>query len=181
LASNGAITYRAIGTIRSPWRVPAGAPIQPAAADDIRGALAIDPAFAEGIRDLDGFSHVIVLWHMHLVHGHELTVVPFLDTAPHGIFATRSPRRPNPIALSVYRLLGIDGTTIAVSGVDAVDGTPIVDIKPYVPRFDAPAAERIGWFDGHLDTVATARADERFSGTLSSGTIGEVYADETTR
>jgi tRNA (Thr-GGU) A37 N-methylase len=100
---------------------------------------------------------------MHLVCGHNLTVVPFLDTAQHGIFATRSPRRPNPLAMSVYRLLGVAGTTVAVSGVDAVDGTPIVDIKPFVPAFDAPIAERIGWFAGRLADVATARADDRFS------------------
>ncbi len=164
MANSDAIAYHAIGHIRSPWRTPAGAPIQPAAAEDVRGSLEIEPDYALGLRDLEGFSHVIVLWHMHLVRGHDLTVVPFLDTEQHGIFATRSPRRPNPIAVSVYRLLEIDGTTIAISGVDAIDGTPIIDIKPYVPRFDAPAAERIGWFAGRLDTVATARADDRFSG-----------------
>ena len=168
MPNNRTIAYRAIGYIRSPWTAPAGAPIQPPAAAGIRGFLDIDPQLAEGLRDLDGFSHVIVLWHMHLVRGHELTVVPFLDTAPHGIFATRSPRRPNPIAMSVFRLLGIDGSTVAVSDVDAVDGTPIVDVKPYIPLFDAPVAERIGWFDGHLGTIATARADDRFSDNQTS-------------
>ncbi len=163
MENSSAITYRAIGSIRSPWLAAIGAPIQPAAAADIPGTLEIAPEFAEGLRDLEAFSHVIVLWHMHLVRGHDLAVVPFLDTAQHGIFATRSPRRPNPIAMSVYRLLGIDGTTVAVSGVDAVDGSPIVDIKPYVPAFDAPIAERIGWFSGRLADVATARADGRFS------------------
>jgi tRNA-Thr(GGU) m(6)t(6)A37 methyltransferase TsaA len=163
LENSVAITYHPIGYIRSPWLAATGAPIQPAAAADIRGSLEIAPEFAEGLRDLDGFSHVIVLWHMHLVCGHNLTVVPFLDTAQHGIFATRSPRRPNPLAMSVYRLLGVAGTTVAVSGVDAVDGTPIVDIKPFVPAFDAPIAERIGWFAGRLADVATARADDRFS------------------
>ncbi len=159
---DASITYRAIGAIRSPWITPAGTPIQPAAAVDVRGTLEIEAEFAAGLRDLDGFSHVIVLWHVHLVRGFDLRVVPFLDTVEHGIFATRSPRRPNPIAMSVYRLLAIDGTCITVSGVDAVDGTPIIDIKPYVPQFDAPAAERIGWFDGRLDHVKEARADERF-------------------
>ncbi len=125
--------------------------------------LAIDPRYAEGLRDLDGFSHVIVLWHLHLVADHALTVVPFLDTVAHGIFATRSPKRPNPIALSVYRIVAIDGTQIEVSGVDAVDGSPILDLKPYVPAFDVHAAERIGWFTGQLEDIATARADDRFA------------------
>jgi tRNA-Thr(GGU) m(6)t(6)A37 methyltransferase TsaA len=105
---------------------------------------------------------VIVLYHLHLVHGHELTVVPFLDDAAHGIFATRSPKRPNPIGLSVYRLVHVDGARIDVMDVDAVDGSPILDIKPYVPAFDAPPSERIGWFDDRLDPPPNARADNRF-------------------
>ncbi len=164
MAKNNAIAYRPIGTIRSPWATPTGAPIQPAAAAGVLGVLEIDPRFAEGLRDLDGFSHVIVLWHMHLALGSELTVTPFLDTVRHGIFATRSPRRPNPIGMSVYRLLGIETTHVAVSGVDAVDGTPILDVKPFVPAFDAPHAERIGWLENRLGDIATARADDRFSG-----------------
>jgi tRNA-Thr(GGU) m(6)t(6)A37 methyltransferase TsaA len=124
--------------------------------------LEVDDAFAAGLRDLDGFSHVIVLWHMHLMTGHELSVVPFLDDASHGIFATRSPKRPNPIGLSVYRLLGVDGNRVTVADVDAVDGSPLLDIKPYVPAFDVTEAERIGWFAGRLDAAHTARADKRF-------------------
>jgi tRNA-Thr(GGU) m(6)t(6)A37 methyltransferase TsaA len=124
--------------------------------------LAIDDAFAEGLRDLDGFSHAIVLYHLHLVRGHELSVVPFLDDASHGIFATRSPKRPNPIGLSIYRIASIEGSRVSVVDVDAVDGSPIIDVKPYVPAFDAPDAERIGWFAGRLDSVDSARADARF-------------------
>jgi tRNA (adenine37-N6)-methyltransferase len=114
------------------------------------------------LRDLDGFSHVIVIYHLHLVHGHELTVVPFLDHVPHGIFATRSPKRPNPIGISIYPIVRIDGCRISVTDVDAVDGSPILDMKPYVPAFDAPVAERIGWFAGRLDAAPSARADGRF-------------------
>jgi tRNA-Thr(GGU) m(6)t(6)A37 methyltransferase TsaA len=114
------------------------------------------------LRDLDGFSHVIVLYHLHLVQGHELAVVPFLDDVERGIFATRSPKRPNAIGLSVYRLVRIDGTRIDVTDVDAVDGSPILDIKPYVPAFDALPATRIGWFEGRLDPLPAARADKRF-------------------
>jgi tRNA (adenine37-N6)-methyltransferase len=113
------------------------------------------------LRD-DGFSHVIVLYHLHLVQGHELSVVPFLDDAEHGIFATRSPKRPNPIGISVYRLVRIDGARIDVTDVDAVDGSPVLDVKPYIPAFDALPAERIGWFEGRLDPLPAARADKRF-------------------
>jgi tRNA (adenine37-N6)-methyltransferase len=114
------------------------------------------------LRDLEGFSHVIVLYHLHLVRGYDLAVVPFLDENAHGIFATRSPKRPNPIGFSIYRIVRIDGTDVTVADVDAVDGSPILDLKPYVPAFDAPAAERIGWFAGRLDAVDGARADTRF-------------------
>lgn len=127
------------------------------------GSLHVDDAYVAGLRDLDGFSHAIVLYHLHLVRGYELAVVPFLDDAPHGIFATRSPKRPNPIGISIFRIAGIDGNTVSVIDVDAVDGSPILDIKPYVPAFDAPIAKRIGWFAGRIDDVETARADGRFS------------------
>jgi tRNA-Thr(GGU) m(6)t(6)A37 methyltransferase TsaA len=161
--SDERISYRAIGRIRSPWREPAGAPIQAASARDVEGALEIDPAFADGLRDLAGFSHVIVLWHMHRVDGHALSVVPFLDDAPRGIFATRSPKRPNPIGLSIYRLIRIDGARVDVADVDALDDSPLLDIKPYVPAFDAPLADRIGWFAGRLADVAMKRSDDRFA------------------
>jgi tRNA-Thr(GGU) m(6)t(6)A37 methyltransferase TsaA len=136
--------------------------VQPAAAQGVDGVLHIDPEYVAGLRDLDGFSHVIVLYHLHLVRGYDLSVVPFLDTNEHGIFATRSPKRPNPIGLSIFRLLRIDETRVYVSDVDAVDGSPILDIKPYVPAFDTPAAQRIGWFEGKLERLETARADTRF-------------------
>jgi tRNA (adenine37-N6)-methyltransferase len=114
------------------------------------------------LRDLDGFSHVIVLYHLHLVRGYALSVVPFLDDASHGIFATRSPARPNPIGLSIFRVLRVEDSRVIVADVDAVDGSPLLDVKPYVPAFDAPAAQRIGWFADRLDAAETTRADSRF-------------------
>jgi len=157
------IAYRPIGIIRSPWTQPAGAPLQPASARGVDGALELEPQYADGVRDLAGFSHLIVLWHMHLVEGSALRVVPFLDDTERGIFATRSPKRPNPIGLSVLRIRAVVGCRVDVTDVDAVDGSPIIDIKPYVPAFDAPLAERIGWFAGRLDEIDGARADDRFA------------------
>jgi tRNA-Thr(GGU) m(6)t(6)A37 methyltransferase TsaA len=160
--SSAEVVYGPIGIIRSPWPTPAGAPIQAASAAGAEGALEVHAAFAGGLADLDGFSHAIVLWHMHLVRGHELNVVPFLDDRPHGIFATRSPKRPHPIGLSIYRVLRVEERRVVVAGVDAVDGSPLLDVKPYVPAFDAPPADRIGWFAGRLANVGSARADGRF-------------------
>ena len=136
--------------------------MQPPAAGGVAGTIEIDPTFAGGLNDLDGFSHIIVIYQLHLVRESALSVVPFLDDVPRGIFATRSPTRPNPIGLSVYRLSRIDGTTLHITGVDAVDGSPVLDIKPYVPAFDAPATERIGWFTGKLGDIGHKRADDRF-------------------
>lgn len=157
------IAYRAVGRIVSPFKTPAGAPIQPAAARGVEGRVEFAPEFAPGLRDLDGFSHVIVLWHMHLCEGYSLDVVPFLDVATHGIFATRSPRRPNPIGLSVYRLLAVEPSALVIGDVDALDGSPVIDVKPFVPAFDAPAPARIGWLAGRLDGVENARGDDRFT------------------
>jgi len=157
------IVYRPIGVIHSPWREAAGTPIQPVAAAGVAGQIALLPEFAVGLRDLDGFSHLILLYHLHRVTQVHLSVTPFLDTATHGIFATRSPARPNPIGLSVVRLVHAEGNVLHIENVDMLDGTPVLDIKPYVPAFDAPPVERIGWFADKLDTATNARADDRFT------------------
>ena len=123
------ITYTPIGIIRTPFAVEAGMPIQAVAAQGVRGRIELDPALALGLRDLEGFSHLTLLFHMHLITSPALEVTPFLDTKTHGIFATRSPRRPNAIGLSTVRLLHIDGTTLHIEEVDMLDGTPLLDIK----------------------------------------------------
>jgi probable methyltransferase, YaeB/AF_0241 family len=167
-ASNGAeedetITYRAIGTLHSPHGSTTGMPIQPTGARGINGHITIFPEFAAGLKDLDGFSHVIILYHLHRVHGHDLLVKPFLDTQTHGIFSTRSPKRPNPIGLSVLELRGVQGARVLLSNVDILDGTPVLDIKPYVPGFDVWPAERTGWFEGKVENATTCKADDRFA------------------
>jgi len=156
------ITYTPIGTIHTPWQEMTGMPVQPVAAQGIPGTVVIAPDFVPGLRDLNGFSHLILLYHLHQMTGYQLTVTPFLDTVAHGIFATRSPKRPNPIGFSVVRLLDVMGDTLRVADVDMLDGTPLLDLKPYVPAFDAHDTERIGWFAANIEKVHQTRADERF-------------------
>ena len=156
------VTYRPIGIIRTPYVDTEGMPIQATAAVGVRGRIEIDAEFVEGLADLDGFSHLILVYHLHRMTAPRLTVTPFLDDRPHGIFATRSPARPNPIGISTVRLVGIDGTTISIEDVDMVDGTPLLDIKPYVPDFDERNDVRVGWFTERLGGLLGARADDRF-------------------
>ncbi len=118
-------------------------------------------AYAAGPRDLEGFEYVILLTYMHQATSEPLEVVPFLDSVAHGVFATRSPIRPNRIGLSVVRLIAIQGSTLRFEGTDMLDGTPVLDIKPYVPAFDARQTDRIGWFASKLDQLLNKRADDR--------------------
>ena len=157
------IHFQSIGLIRSPFDKPEGMPIQAAEAAYVRGTIELDPAYAEGLADIEGFSHLILLYQFHRVRTAQLTVVPFLDQRPHGVFATRAPARPNPIGLSVVRLLNVDGCRLQVQGVDVLDGTPLIDIKPYVPAFDVYSAQQIGWFAATIGNAGRTRADGRFS------------------
>src|SRR5262245_45506519 len=156
------ICFQPIGLIHSPYTETAGMPIQSVAARGVKGSIELYPEYVLGLKDLDGFSHLWLLYHLHRVEGASLTVTPFLDDRPHGVFATRSPRRPNPIGLSVVRLVRVEGAALHVEDVDVVDGTPLLDIKPYVPAFDVRAADAIGWFTDNVDRVFTTRADDRF-------------------
>jgi tRNA (adenine37-N6)-methyltransferase len=156
------VLYRPIGVVHSPFGELAGMPLQSVAADDIEGTIEIEPEFAPGLQDIEGFSHLFVVSHLHRGKPGGLVVQPFLDDTPRGVFSTRSPRHPNPIGLSIVRLLSVTGGTLQVAGIDLVDGTPVLDLKPYVPPFDHVAAERIGWFGGRAADVHTKRADARF-------------------
>jgi tRNA-Thr(GGU) m(6)t(6)A37 methyltransferase TsaA len=156
------IVYRPIGTVRTPFKERTGTPIQPAAATGAAGRIEIAPEYVEGLRDLEGFSHLILLYHFHRSVGYELTVVPFLDDEPHGLFATRAPKRPNAIGLSVVRLKSVDGCVLHIENVDLLDGTPLLDIKPYVPQLDLQDVEKIGWFARALGRIDGHTADERF-------------------
>ena len=156
------INYRPIGVIHSPFTDIGGMPIQPTGASGIRGTIEVFPEFAEGLKDLEGFSHIILLYHFHRVQGTKLVVTPFMDSQPHGVFATRAPKRPNPIGLSIVRLLGIEQNILRIENVDILDGTPLLDIKPYVPEFDQPPADRMGWLEQAKGRVQSKRSDGRF-------------------
>jgi len=153
---------RPIGIIHTPFKELENMPIQPSGAAGIRGTVDLFPEFAEGLKDLDGFSHVILLYHFHESRGYKLIVTPFLDSEPRGLFATRAPKRPNPIGLSTVRLVQIRGCSLDIENVDILDGTPLLDIKPYVPEFDQQQTCRIGWLEQARGKVRNKRSDERF-------------------
>ncbi len=156
------IIYKSIGIIHSPFKDTKGMPIQSEGAKGINGTIEIDPEYAAGLKDLEGFSHIILLYHFHLSKSCSLTVKPFLDKVMRGVFATRAPRRPNPIGVSVVKLLRVEGCTLYIEEVDVVDGTPLLDIKPYVPKFDVKQAKRIGWLSKTVNRVYKIKADDRF-------------------
>ncbi|MGD2121638.1 MAG: tRNA (N6-threonylcarbamoyladenosine(37)-N6)-methyltransferase TrmO [Gemmatimonadota bacterium] len=156
------IRYRPIGTVHSPFKEPLGTPIQPGAARDIDGTVEVFEEFAEGLKDLDGFSHVILIYHFHLSGEPSLEVEPFLDDQAHGVFSTRAPNRPNPVGISVVRLVGTLGNTLQIRDVDIVDGTPLLDIKPYVPEFDGGDVTKKGWLEENLRRLPTRKDDGRF-------------------
>jgi tRNA-Thr(GGU) m(6)t(6)A37 methyltransferase TsaA len=151
-----------IGVIHTPFKQREDMPIQPAGATDVEGSVELFSEYRPGLRDLDGFSHLILLYQFHMSQGFSLEVVPFMDTRPRGLFATRAPRRPNPIGLSVVRLETIEDGILAVRNVDILDGTPLLDIKPYVPEFDAQEQVRTGWLEAAKHSVSTRRSDDRF-------------------
>jgi tRNA-Thr(GGU) m(6)t(6)A37 methyltransferase TsaA len=153
---------RPIGIIHSPFKDLIGMPIQPAGAEGVQGTVEVYEEFRAGLKDLDGFSHIILLYHFHGSTGFSLCVVPFMDTQPRGLFATRAPKRPNPIGLSVVRLEGVDDGLLRVRGVDILDGTPLLDIKPYVPEWDAHVGARTGWLETGRKTVSSRTSDDRF-------------------
>ena len=160
--------YRPVGVIRSPLKDPRGAPIQ-ASAGQVRGTVEVFEPYVPGLKDIGGFSHIILVYHMHLAARPSLVVTPFLDVRQHGIFSTRAPVRPNPIGLSVVRLLGVRGGRLRVQDLDVVDGTPLLDIKPYVPDFDSRQAGRVGWYAARLKLLPGQKADGRFTRDAASG------------
>ncbi len=156
------VRYKPIGVIHSQFKEPKGTPIQPAGADGIDGTVELFPEYAEGLKNLENFSHIILVYHFHLSKKSSLIVKPYMDNQLRGVFSTRAPSRPNPIGISVVRLIRIKGNTIHVRDMDIVDGTPLLDIKPYVPEFDVREVEKIGWLEKNVHKLSTSKDDGRF-------------------
>lgn len=154
------IILEPIGRIETPFQEVAGTPIQPSRAGGARGIVHIDARFLAGLQDLEGFERLWLIYWLHKAPAAGLLVQPFLDKRRHGIFATRSPARPVALGISAVRLLAVRGQSLEVADVDMLDGTPLLDVKPYVPEFDSHPKSRAGWFD---ETNSRRRvADRRF-------------------
>jgi len=156
------ICYKPVGIIHSPFKEPKGTPIQPTGAKNIDGEVEIFFEYVDGLKDLDGFSHVILIYHFHLSQKAPLLVKPYMDVQRHGVFATRSPSRPNSIGMSIVRLIRVKENILFVRDIDIVDGTPLLDIKPYVPEFDIRKVEKIGWLENNVNKLMISKDDGRF-------------------
>lgn len=156
------IKLNPIGHIYTPYNSVENMPIQPAGAAGVEGRLVVKAEYLEGLADIEDFSHIMLLYYFHQIKDPQLTVIPFLDDKPHGIFATRSPKRPNQIGISVVKLLRVEKDTLFIENIDVLNGTPVVDIKPYFVDFDHHDADRFGWYEKAMGKVKHARSDKRF-------------------
>lgn len=157
------VVYKPIGVIHSPFKMPQDVPIQSVAAEGVKGHVEVTKEYMEGLKDVDGFSHLILIYHFHLAQDYSLLVRPFLDERLHGVFSTRAPSRPNPIGVSVVRLVKMEKNVLDIQDVDIIDGTPLLDIKPFVPDFDQRKAKRIGWLSKNIYKLHSSRDDGRFA------------------
>ncbi len=156
------LTYNPIGTLYTPFNAIEEMPIQPGGALGVRGRLILLPKYTEGLLDLEGFSHLYLIYHFHKVSSAQMIVTPFLDSRPHGVFATRAPKRPNPLGLSVVKLVEIHNNELIVENVDILNETPVLDIKPYIPAFDQQKNVQTGWLSSKGDDHIEMRSDDRF-------------------
>ena len=157
------IEYSPIGKIHTPFKTPEGTPIQPAGAVGVEAKVEVFPEYSEGLADLEGFSHIILLYLFHLSKKFKLKVKPFLDGELRGLFATRAPARPNPVGISVVRLARIDDAVLYIKDIDVVDKTPLLDIKPYIPEFDIRKVDKSGWIGEKAKKVKKIQDDGRFA------------------
>jgi len=157
------VKYKPIGIIHSPFKIPQNVPIQSVASKGIKGKIELDHEYVEGLKDIDGFSHIILIYHFHLSKNYSLLVKPYLDENLHGVFSTRAPSRPNPIGISIVRLTKIEDNILYIKDVDVIDGTPLLDIKPYVPKFDNRRIVKIGWLKKNIKNIPIIRDDGRFA------------------
>jgi tRNA-Thr(GGU) m(6)t(6)A37 methyltransferase TsaA len=157
------IKYAPIGLIRTPFKRPEGTPIQPQSAAGADGMVEVFTEYANGLADLEGFSHIFLIYHFHLAKPFSLQVKPFLDDKPHSLFATRAPSRPNSIGISIVELMKIENGRLHIRGIDVVDKTPLLDIKPYVPDFDSRKVTKIGWLAEKTEKLNQSTDDGRFA------------------
>ena len=156
------IKLQQIGTIFTSFKTREGMPIQPNGAIGMKGKIIINKELSNGLNDLIGFSHIILIYYFHKSKGFELKTKPFLDTKKRGVFSTRAPKRPNSIGISVVKLLEIKDNGLYVENIDILNETPLLDIKPYIPAFDNHKVERIGWIESKTEKTKTIKADNRF-------------------
>ena len=156
------VIYHPIGIIHSPYQQIEGMPIQPCGAIGMAGTVEINHEFAGGLKDINGFSHIFLIYHFHISKGYSLEVIPFLDDHPKGVFATRAPKRPNPIGLSIVKLIKVEDNILHIEDVDILDNTPLLDIKPYVSEFDALDQTEVGWYSKAKYNVRKRKSDLRF-------------------
>lgn len=157
------ITIQPIGTIHTPHTNVMNMPIQPIAADGIKGYIELLPEYVAGLKDIEGFSHITLIYRFHKINGFELEVIPFMDNESRGIFATKAPKRPNAIGISTVKLIRVDNNILHIEQVDMLDGTPLIDIKPFYPRYDNRQEVKIGWLEKNQDLpVENLRSDNRF-------------------
>jgi len=159
------IVLEPVATIRSPFCELVDMPVQPKGARDVYATIEFKEEFTDGLKDLDGFSHVYLIYHFHKVKEPKLQVVPFNDktNTPRGVFATRTPMHPNSLGLSVVELVKVEGNVVTIKGVDILDGTPLLDIKPYIENFDkVEEKSKSGWMLSSLEEVSCKKSDDRF-------------------
>ncbi|MCB2195630.1 MAG: tRNA (N6-threonylcarbamoyladenosine(37)-N6)-methyltransferase TrmO [Bacteroidetes bacterium] len=156
------IEYSPIGIIKTPFSTKEGMPIQPSGAAGIKGTIELFNEFVEGLKDLDGFSHIILIYHLHQAKDYKLVVKPFMDNELRGVFSTRAPKRPNAIGLSVVKLNKIEGNILHIENIDVINNTPLLDIKPFIPDVDSPTIEKLGWLQNKSDKMKEKRSDNRF-------------------
>jgi tRNA-Thr(GGU) m(6)t(6)A37 methyltransferase TsaA len=156
------IKFEPIGIIHSPYTKLHGMPIQPSAARGVKGQVEVYEKYLPALSDLGEFSHIYLLYHFHLTKSAQLKVIPFLDDQERGLFATRAPKRPNPIGLSVVKLIRIEGHILHIENIDVIDGTPLLDIKPYIYEMEAVKNLRIGWLEKYTSGINSQLSDKRF-------------------
>ena len=144
------IKLKPIGIIHTPYKEPKGIPIQGKFEKGVAGQIEMFPEYQEGLKDIEGFSHLILIYYFHRAKEEKLIGKPFLEDEPHGIFAIRSPKRPNHVGISIVKIEKIENNLITFSEVDILDGTPLLDIKPYVSHFDYRESVKNGWLDKHF-------------------------------